>query len=294
MIFFNFSKEISNSLNNNKMANLMSENTQNKKTEIPIPKAPNDPVSQFEAFVDLVKILRAECPWDQKQTNKSIAHLLIEESYETIDAIEQEDDIELSKELGDILLHVVMHSVIADQRNAFSLSDVIAKIHAKMVNRHPHVFGEVEVSGEQEVLNNWEKLKKKEGKKSALEGVPNTLPALLRAERIQHKASRVGFDWDKKEDVWAKVFEELKEFHEELANQNKEKANQEFGDLIFALVNAARFEGIVAEDALQTTNKKFIKRFQYIESKALEMGLDLENMTLAEMDKLWDEAKLVL
>lgn len=262
--------------------------------EIPKPKNPNDVLSQFESFIDLVKILRKECPWDMKQTNKTIAHLLIEEAYEVLDAINNDDDDETAKELGDVLLHIVMHSVIAEERNGFSLSQIISKIHAKMINRHPHVFGEVEVASEGEVMQNWEKLKRKEGKKSALEGVPDSLPALLKAERIQHKASRVGFDWEDKEDVWKKVYEEIDELKAEInaPERDLEKITMEFGDTFFALVNAARFEGIVPEEALQKTNKKFVKRFQYIEEKAKANNKELSDMTLKEMDDFWNEAKL--
>jgi MazG family protein len=263
--------------------------------KIPQPKNPYDTASQFEAFVEIVRILRRDCPWDSTQTNHSIAHLMIEEAYEVIDAIYNNDDDEFSKELGDLLLHIVLHSIIAEQRGAFSLIDVIKKITAKMIHRHPHVFGDLSVNGVDQVMQNWEALKLQENEngqpKSVLDGVPKNLPALLRAERIQHKASRVGFDWDNPNDVWNKVFEEISEFRNELVRGNKEKANEEFGDLLFALVNAARFEGIVAEEALHITNNKFTKRFNYIEKTANEAGLDLKNMTLEEMDKIWDDAK---
>lgn len=259
--------------------------------EIPKPKDTNNLADLFIAFYDLVKILRTDCPWDSAQTNESIAHLMIEETYEAIDAIYNKNDIEFSKELGDLLLHIVMHSIMAEERSAFSMKDVINNIFAKMVHRHPHVFGDAQVEGVDEVLNNWEALKKKEGKKSTLEGVPDTLPALLRAERIQHKVSRVGFDWSDKEDVWNKVKEELDEFRAELQEGNKEKAREELGDFIFAIVNAARHEGIVAEEALHLTNLKFTKRFQYIEKRAKELNKNLNDMTLEEMDALWDEAK---
>lgn len=264
-------------------------------SNIPIPQAenPNDVLSQMNAFIELVGILRRECPWDKKQTNKTIAHLLIEEAYETLDAIENNDDAEFSKELGDLLLHIVMHSIMAEERGAFNLTTVISKIHNKMVNRHPHVFGEVEVKDENDVMQNWEQLKKKEGKKSALEGVPNNLPALLRAERIQFKASRVGFDWDKKEDVWAKVEEEMKELKDEIfaENRDQDRINEEFGDLFFALVNSARFENVISEEVTQRANKKFTNRFQYIEAKAKEIGKEMKEMTLGEMDEFWNEAK---
>jgi XTP/dITP diphosphohydrolase len=259
--------------------------------DIPQPNDPNSTSDRFLAFIELVKVLRVGCPWDRKQTNESISHLLIEECYETLDAIKKKDDEEFSKELGDLLLHVVMHAVMADERGAFNVNDVIQKIHDKLVFRHPHVFGEVVVSGEGEVLNNWENLKKKEGRKNTLDGVPESLPALLRAERIQYKASRVGFDWEEKSGVWDKVEEELKELKVEIEAKNQEKIKEEFGDVFFALVNAARFEDVIPEVALQDTNDKFSRRFKFIEDKAKEMGRELKDMTLGEMDELWDEAK---
>ncbi len=263
------------------------------KAPVPVPKAKNpDSITDlFKSFYELVAILRRECPWDRKQTNESIAHLLIEESYETIDAIHNGDDAEFSKELGDLLLHVVMHSIMAEQRGAFNFKDVINKIHEKLVFRHPHVFSGLVVDGEEEVIGNWEKLKKKEGRNSTLDGVPPTLPSLLRAERIQHKASRVGFDWDNSDGPWNKVEEELGEFRETIAENDIERSSEELGDLLFSIVNAARFAGLVAEESLQKTNKKFITRFQYIEKRAKEQGRTLEEMSLAEMDALWEEAK---
>ncbi|GAB1370860.1 nucleoside triphosphate pyrophosphohydrolase [Candidatus Kapaibacterium sp.] len=266
---------------------------------IPIPKDETSEVSQFENFIEIVKILRKECPWDRKQTNESIAPLMIEEVYEAIDSIYQKDYKEFSKELGDLLLHIVMHSVMAEESGHFNLNDVIKNISTKMIHRHPHVFGDTNVEDDVEVLQNWEKLKltetsDKDLKKSTLDGVPNSLPALLRAERIQYKVSRVGFDWTDKNDVWNKIYEELDEFRHELSSGNKEKARQELGDFIFAIVNAARHEGIVAEEALHLTNNKFKSRFQYIEKKAGESGKKLEDMTLEEMDEIWDEAKKVL
>lgn len=261
--------------------------------EIPKANNPENLYDLFEAFYKLVEILRRDCPWDSTQTNESIAHLMIEETYEAIDAIYDKDDKEFSKELGDLLLHIVLHSIIAQQRNAFTLKDVINNIFNKMVHRHPHVFGEIDVENVDEVMVNWEALKKKEGKKSTLEGVPNNLPALLRAERIQHKVSRVGFDWTDKNDVWNKVHEEIDELRIELQKEDKEKARNELGDFIFAIVNAARHEGIVAEEALHLTNRKFTNRFQYIEKRAKELNKDLNNMTLEEMDQLWDEAKIL-
>lgn len=259
----------------------------------PIPTDPNSEKEVFAAFLKLVRILRLECPWDKKQTNKSIAHLTIEEAYEIMDAIDNDDDKEFAKELGDVLLHVLLHSVIAEQRGAFNIIDVINSVHSKMIHRHPHVFGDTEVANEDEVVQNWEKLKKSEGKKSALEGIPKGLPALLKAQRMQHKAAKVGFDWDNKDDVWNKVFEEIDEFKIALNEMNHEEKSKEFGDLLFALVNVARHENIVAEEALHFTNNKFTSRFQYIENKAQELGTKVEDMSLEEMDKLWDEAKKI-
>lgn len=258
---------------------------------IPVPKDPKSITDQFKTFVEVVKILRRECPWDRKQTNESIAHLLVEECYETIEAIHEGNDDEFAKELGDLLLHIVMHAVMAEERGGFNLIDVMTKSRDKYVYRHPHVFGDVSVSSAGEVVQNWEALKMKEGQRSILQGVPQSLPSLLRAQRVQHKASGVGFDWDNKNGAWEKVEEELKEFKAELKKGDKEKARKEFGDFLFALVNTARFEDIVAEEALQFTNDKFTKRFQYIEKKTQELGKTLKEMTLGEMDELWDEAK---
>jgi len=247
---------------------------------------------RFDKFMELVRILRVECPWDRKQTNESIAHLTIEESYEILDAIEENDDKELTKELGDVLLHILLHSVIAEQRGAFSISDIINEVHEKMIHRHPHVFGSVEVKNDDDVVKNWETLKKKEGKLSALDGVPKGLPALLKAERIQHKASKVGFDWDDKNGVWDKVFEEIDELKEVIANGSDKRKEEEFGDVLFSLVNAARHEGIVPEKALNSTNNKFIRRFQYIEASAKKAGKNMDEMSLEEMDLLWEESKI--
>lgn len=270
---------------------------QNSRIEIPIPSNPDDYLSQFENFVEIVKILRKECPWDRKQTNESIANLLIEETYEAIDAIYDKNDDDFAKELGDILLHIVMHSVIADERKAFDLAKVIDKISHKMITRHPHVFGDVAIDNDTQVSQNWERIKKSENDenqiRSTLAGVPKSLPALLQAERIQHKVSKVGFDWSNKDDVWQKVEEELKEFRYELSRNDKDKARRELGDFLFAIVNAARHEGIVAEEALHLTNNKFKSRFQFIEQRALELGNDLNEMSLQDMDKLWEESKSI-
>lgn len=263
----------------------------NNKVDIPLPENSDSLIDWFSAFYELVWILRENCPWDKEQTNESIAQLTIEEAYEVMDAVYKKDDAELSGELGDLLLHIFMHSVIAEQRQAFNLKDVIEKIHEKMVRRHPHIFGEVEVDNQKQVLKNWENIKKTERDGSILDGVPIAMPALLRAERIQHKASRVGFDWNEKTDVWAKVDEEFNELKAELSAGDKHKAKEEFGDFLFALVNAARFEEIIPEEALQYANMKFTRRFQHIENRAKELGKNLNDMSLDEMDALWDEAK---
>ncbi len=261
------------------------------KSDIPIAENADSVEEQFKVLVEIIRILRIKCPWDMKQTNESIAHLLIEEAYETIDAIHRHDDEEFSKELGDLLLHIIMHSVMAEERGAFNLLEVIKKIQKKLIERHPHVFADVEVEGAEEVMNNWEAIKLKEGKKSILEGVPLSLPSLLRAERMQHKASRIGFDWNNINDVWSKIEEEINELKRELSRGNRKNINEEIGDLLFSIVNAARFENIVAEEALQMTNNKFIKRFQFIEKRAAELNLDLKKLTLEEMDEFWNEAK---
>lgn len=258
---------------------------------IPLPTDASDVHSYLAAFIKLVTILRADCPWDREQSHESISHLLIEEAYETLEAIQAGDDGELRKELGDILLHVVMHSVMAEQRGAFTLRDVVEGEFSKLVNRHPHIFGDERTDDPTQVLENWEKLKMKEGRTSVLDGVPKALPAALRAQRVQEKAANVGFDWDNPNDVWAKVHEELGELRHELDNGNADRARDELGDVLFSIVNAARHHGIVAEDALHATINKFMTRFQYVEAQALASGRNLSDMTLAEMDQLWDEAK---
>lgn len=258
---------------------------------VPKPKDENSLADNFIAFDQVVRLLRQHCPWDRKQTNESIAVLLVEETYELLDAIKKGNDEEFSKELGDVLLHVVMHAVMAEERGAFDMKDVLRRSCAKLVHRHPHVFGSTQVSGSDEVLQNWESQKMKEGQRSILDGVPQAMPALLRAQRIQHKAANVGFDWDNREDVWAKVDEELAELKHEILDKNTAKAKQELGDFIFAIVNAARFEDIMAEEALQSTNDKFTARFKYIEEKAKAAGKSLKDMTLGEMDEIWNEAK---
>ncbi len=263
----------------------------NVKIEVPKAVEPDDLEQQFTALVEIIKILRRECPWDKKQTNESIAHLLIEETYEMIDAIDNHEDKEFCEELGDVLLHVLMHGIMAEEKGAFGIIDIIKTLQKKLVYRHPHVFGDVEVSGEKDVLRNWENLKMNEGRESILEGVPPSLPALLRAQRVQFKAAKVGFDWKDKNGAWAKISEELEELKRELDNNEHKRAQEELGDVLFSIVNASRFEDVVAEEALQHSNNKFIRRFRYIEEKAAEQKRLLSDMTLGEMDALWDEAK---
>ncbi|MUV04032.1 nucleoside triphosphate pyrophosphohydrolase [Flavobacterium rakeshii] len=249
---------------------------------------------QLEAFnrlLDIMDDLREKCPWDRKQTLQSLRHLTIEETYELGDAILDNDLQEVKKELGDILLHIVFYSKIGSETNDFDIADVANEICEKLIHRHPHIYGDVKVENEEEVKQNWEKLKLKEGKKSVLEGVPKSLPALVKASRIQDKAKGVGFDWEEPEQVWEKVQEELQELHDEVQGSDQDKIESEFGDVLFSMINYARFLNVNPEDALERTNKKFIKRFTYLESKAGEMGKSLADMTLAEMDVFWNEAK---
>jgi XTP/dITP diphosphohydrolase len=247
--------------------------------------------SKFNDFVQIVKKLRKECPWDQEQTNDSIKSATIEEAYEVIDAIENKNYNELKKELGDLLLHVVFHTEIASEFASFTIDDVIDSISEKLIRRHPHVFGNVKVSGSEEVKKNWEEIKMSEGRESLLDGVPEVLPALQRAHRLQEKAAKVGFDWEKKEDVWNKVLEEIREMHDMEKENNHLRLEDEAGDVLFALVNYLRFLGINPENALRRTNTKFIKRFSYIEKKIKAQGRKLSDSNLEEMDKLWNESK---
>ncbi|HYK77481.1 MAG TPA: nucleoside triphosphate pyrophosphohydrolase [Daejeonella sp.] len=260
------------------------------------PTTASNPASAFERLLTIMNTLREQCPWDKKQTMESLRHLSIEETYELSDAILEGDMQEIKKELGDLLLHLVFYARIASETNDFTIVDVLNSICDKLIHRHPHIYGDIEVADEAEVKRNWEQLKLKEGNKSVLEGVPLSLPALVKASRIQEKARGVGFDWEEKSQVWEKVEEEMREFRDEFnASDNsvidKEKAESEFGDLLFSLINYARFVDINPEDALEKTNKKFIKRFQYLEKQAKAIGKNLKDMTLAEMDIFWNEAK---
>jgi XTP/dITP diphosphohydrolase len=235
--------------------------------------------------------LREQCPWDQKQTMETLRPLTIEETYELGDAILDADLNEVKEELGDLLLHIVFYSRIGSETNDFDISDVINGICEKLIHRHPHIYSDVKVKDETEVKQNWENLKLKEGKLSVLQGVPKSLPALVKACRIQEKVAGVGFDWEHSDQVWSKVEEEIGELKEEIVNKNQDAIEDEFGDVLFSLINYARFLNINPENALERTNKKFIKRFQYLEKKARGLQKSLSEMTLAEMDVYWDKAK---
>lgn len=247
--------------------------------------------NKFEDLVEIIKILRKECPWDRKQTHQSIKDNLIEEAYETVEAIDQEDFEELKKELGDLLLHVVFHSRMATETDDFNIEDVIYSIQEKLIRRHPHVFGDTETESEQEVAANWEAIKLKEGKESVLDGLPAHLPALIKAQRMQEKAANVGFDWPEWRQVWGKLEEELSELKEVLEESDLEKSKEEYGDLLFSLVNVGRFFDLNAEDSLRLTNTKFIKRFRYIEKQVKHSDRRMDEVSLEEMDGFWEEAK---
>jgi len=249
----------------------------------------------LDKLISIMSALRGEkgCPWDKEQTRESLKPFIVEEAYEVLEAIDEKDPEAIKEELGDLLFQIVFQSQIAKERGEFELSDVIGKIAAKMIARHPHVFGDADYKTPEEVLVHWEAQKKREGKMrdSLLDGVPKTLPSLLRAHRLQDRASRVGFDWEKVEDVLVKLDEELKEFREALKRKREEEIEEELGDIFFVLVNISRFVGINPDDALRKTISKFISRFRYIEMAAADEGRSLSDMTLAEMDALWDEAK---
>ncbi|MCP4977001.1 MAG: nucleoside triphosphate pyrophosphohydrolase [Maribacter sp.] len=251
---------------------------------------------QLQAFDRLLTImdeLREQCPWDKKQTMQTLRHLTIEETYELGDAILDDDLVEVKNELGDLLLHILFYAKIGSETDDFDIADVCNSICEKLINRHPHIYGDVKVKDEEEVKQNWENIKLREGKKSVLEGVPNGLPALVKANRIQDKVAGVGFDWEKPEQVFEKVQEELAELQEEVVKGDADKVESEFGDVLFSMINYARFLHVNPENALELTNKKFINRFQYLESKAKDVGKSLKEMTLDEMDVYWEEAKSV-
>lgn len=262
----------------------------------PIPEPQYTPGKAFERLISILDTLRIACPWDRKQTMDSLRLLTIEELYELTDAILEKDYQEIKKELGDVMLHLLFYAKIADEQQQFNVVDVLNAICDKLVVRHPHIYADTQVENEEDVKNNWESIKLKEGNKSVLSGVPKGLPALVKAYRIQDKVRGVGFDWDDKAEVWAKVEEELAEFKNEFnltdtVTVDQEKAEAEFGDLLFSLINYARHLGINPENALERTNTKFIKRFSHLEKRASENEQDLKDMTLAEMDVYWNEAK---
>ena len=247
------------------------------------------------SFLRLLKImdeLRAKCPWDKKQTMESLSYLTIEETYELIDAIIEKDMEGVKGELGDLMLHLVFYAKIASETNDFDINDVINTVCDKLIERHPHIYGDVEVDSEEEVKANWEKIKLRKGKKSVLSGVPKSLPAMVKATRIQEKARGVGFDWDNREQVFEKVKEEFSELHHEIGeSDNTSKIEKEFGDVLFSMINYARFIGVDPEMALERTNKKFIGRFNFLEDKVKERKLDFSKLTLEQMDKIWEESK---
>jgi XTP/dITP diphosphohydrolase len=251
--------------------------------------------NKAKAFVRLVEImdrLREECPWDKKQTIDSLRYLTIEEMYELSDAILDKNMDEIKKELGDLMLHIVFYSRIASEKKHFDITDVLNSISDKLIHRHPHIYGDVVANDVKQVKENWEKLKLKEGKNSVLEGVPKSLPAIVKAYRIQEKVRGIGFDWENKHQVWDKVQEEIKEFQHEEKKNNAEKMEEEFGDVLFSLVNYSRFVNINPEDALEKTNKKFIRRFKYMEQKIKEDGFDLSKLSFEDMNRFWDMAKV--
>ncbi|MFT4032131.1 MAG: nucleoside triphosphate pyrophosphohydrolase [Siphonobacter sp.] len=259
-----------------------------------LPSRRQQQLMAFDRVLTIMDELRENCPWDKKQTMDSLRHLTIEETYELSDAILEKDSQEIKKELGDVLLHLVFYARIASETGEFDISDVMNSLCEKLIHRHPHIYGDAQADNEEQVKRNWEQLKIKEGNKSVLEGVPSSLPALVKAIRIQEKARGAGFDWEEKQQVWEKVREEIEEFQEEFSmgkTVDQSRVEGEFGDLIFSLVNYARFVDINPETALERTNRKFISRFKHLEKRAKENGRELKDMTLAEMDIYWNEAK---
>ncbi len=251
----------------------------------------NEKLQAFERLLNIMDELREKCPWDKKQTLESLRHLTIEETYELAEAIIDNSIVDVKKELGDLLLHIVFYARIASETNEFTITDVINSLCEKLIYRHPHVFGDVTVKDDEEVKTNWENLKIKAGSKSILAGVPKSLPSLVKANRIQDKVRSVGFDWDERSQIWDKVKEELSELETEIANHDEKQMEAEFGDLIFSLVNAARLYNIDPDIALERTNKKFIKRFNYLEEETIKKGRSLQDMNLKEMNEIWERAK---
>lgn len=252
-----------------------------------------DKIYAFGRLLDIIDDLRDKCPWDKKQTIQSLRHLTIEETYELTDAILEEDYSEIKKELGDLMLHLVFYSKIASETDKFDIADVLHSVCEKLIHRHPHIYGDVNVANEDEVKANWEKLKLKEGNQSILQGVPKSLPSLVKASRIQDKAKSVGFDWENKNQVWEKVQEELTELHSDIENNNPEGIENEFGDVLFSMINYALFLNIDPDEALERTNKKFIKRFNHIEQMARESGRNISELNIDEMNVFWNQAKTI-
>jgi len=253
----------------------------------------NKSLEEFNRLLSIIDELRVKCPWDMKQTNESLRKLTIEETYELADAIFSGSDEGIKNELGDLMLHIVFYAKIGSEKGAFTMADVLEGINTKLTYRHPHVFGDVKVTGASQVEENWEQLKIKEnnGYKPVLSGVPSSLPALVKANRIQEKVRGVGFDWEKREQIWDKVLEEIQELKEEIKNRNTEAIESELGDVLFSIINASRLYGIDPEAALEKTNRKFIKRFNYLEKETLTKGISLHDMSLDEMNVIWKEAK---
>ena len=247
----------------------------------------------FGRLLDIMDTLREKCPWDSKQTNQSLKSNTIEEVYELVDALTEENDHEICKELGDVLMHIVFYSIFGREKGTFDIVDVCDKVCDKLKFRHPHIYGNVVATTPQQIEDNWEQIKQKEkdGNKTVLSGVPKALPSLIKSYRIQDKARHVGFDWEQKEQVWVKVKEEISEFEAEISNMDEDKAEAEFGDVLFSLINAARLYNINPDNALERTNRKFIRRFNYLESKTIAQGKKLKDMNLSEMDQIWNEAK---
>jgi XTP/dITP diphosphohydrolase len=249
-----------------------------------------DKLATFQELLEIMDRLRKECPWDRKQTNESLRNLTIEETYELADAILENDPREIMKELGDLLLHIVFYAKVGSEKGDFDIADITRNLNEKLIYRHPHIFGDTEVENVEDVKKNWEELKMREGR-AVLQGVPASLPAMIKANRIQEKVRAVGFDWDERDQVWDKVREELDELAEEVKNENRDKMESEFGDLLFSVINAARLYGIDPETALEKTNLKFIKRFNYLEKNTLKKGRKLKDMNLDEMNGIWEQAK---
>lgn len=247
-------------------------------------------LNAFKELLEIMDELRKKCPWDKKQTNHSLRNLTLEEAYELADAVLEEKSNDIRKELGDLLLHIVFYAKIGSEKKQFDIGDVLSELNKKLIYRHPHVFGQTHVKDDEDVKKNWEELKMREGK-PVLAGVPKSLPAMIKANRIQEKVKAVGFDWDEKSQIWDKVLEELNELINEIQNKDSDNIESEFGDLFFSLINAARLYGVDPENALEKTNKKFIKRFNYLEKNTLEKGQKLQGMTLDEMNEIWEKAK---